>query len=336
MKHISAMRYLITGGAGFIGSHLAEELVTRGHHVHVYDNLSTGRLANIEHLFGDDRFTNTIGDILDREDLEEVVRKVDQIIHLAAITDPQMMADQPLTTVSTNIRGTENILDLAHIHDKKVLIASSGEVYRLGEGGRQDHLLTEDEDWRSYMGNAHEWAMVGGKAIDEYMALSYHREKGLPVIVVRLFDIVGPRQRSQRNALLPRLVQQAIQGMPMEIPGDGNQIRYYTYVADATWAIRRLIQVSGVEGNVYNLGSHEETTTNELAQRIREMTGSSSEIVHRSKGEDIARPFADRFSGQPDISRLCRETGYEPTYALEEILIEIITDQPAPWTIFAS
>lgn len=330
------MRYLITGGAGFIGSHLAEALLEHGHEVHVYDNLSSGQLANIEYFFGHERFTSTVGDILNCETLEPALIRCDRVFHLAAVADIRTITEHSIQSFRTNVRGTENLLALAAKHRKKVLLASGGEVYGLSNTTRSGALVSESEDWRYALPTIHHWAVAGTKAADEYLALAYHHEEGLPVVIARLFNVVGPRQSSRQGALIPGLVKQAIQGVPMQVHGDGKQTRCFTYVADVVWGLRKLMETPEAVGGIYNLGSTEETTINGLVQKIRKMTGSSSEIGYVSNGDKDRLQSNGMYGVKPDIRAVRELIGYSPTYSLEEILVEIITDQPAPWTIFTS
>ncbi len=232
------MRYLITGGAGFIGSHLADYLIEQGHHVHIIDNLSTGRLENIQHLFHHNRFESTIADILDYHTLEQHISRCDQVFHLAAAVGVRLIMEQPVETIVTNVQGTENILKLASFYGKKVLLASTSEVYgKLMETSEDIESLSETDDWTLGPTTKRRWAYACSKAIDEFLALAYYEEKQLPVVIARFFNTVGPRQTGRYGMVIPNFVQSALCNEPISVFGDGEQSRCFTYVGDAIRAI---------------------------------------------------------------------------------------------------
>lgn len=319
------MRYLITGGAGFIGSHLADYLLAQGHEVHVVDNLSTGRLENIEHLTGYDRFSYTIGNILDYHTLERAVENCDRIFHLAAAVGVKLIMDRPVETIITNVQGTENVLKLANYHRKKVLVASTSEVYgKSMDSNGAIEQLAEDDDWTLGPTTKRRWAYACSKAIDEFLTLAYYDEKKLPVVVARFFNTVGPRQTGRYGMVIPNFVQRALMNEPILVYGDGSQSRCFTYVGDAVRAIAKLIETPEAEGQVFNIGSNEEITMNELAERVRLLAESTSEIVHVPYEQAYGRGFEDMRRRTPDISKLQAAIGYRPSYTTDSILREVI------------
>ena len=240
------MRYFITGGAGFIGSHLADALLDAGHTVHAYDNLSKGRRENIAHLEDNDRFSLTIGNVLDRHTLGHGIRDADVIVHLAAAVGVKRVMEQPVETIKTNVGGTENVLELANYHDKKVAIASTSEVY--GKAMQKDKTLeslSETDDWTLGTTNKRRWAYVCSKAMDEFLAKAYADEHGLDVIALRFFNTVGPRQSSRYGMVIPNFVRQALAGEDIRVFGDGEQTRCFTHVYDAVEAVQRLLDTDG-------------------------------------------------------------------------------------------
>lgn len=319
------MRYLITGGAGFIGSHLADYLIEQGHHVHIIDNLSTGRLENIQHLFHHERFESSITDLLDYHTLEQHVSRCDQIFHLAAAVGVRLIMEQPVETIVTNVQGTENILKLASYYKKKVLLASTSEVYgKLMETSEGVDSLSETSDWTLGPTTKRRWAYACSKAIDEFLALAYHEEKQLPVVIARFFNTVGPRQTGRYGMVIPNFVQSALCNEPIKVFGDGEQSRCFTYVGDAIRAITQLMNTSGAEGEVFNVGSNQEITINELAQRVRELAKSTSEIVHVPYEKTYGPGFEDMRRRTPDISKLQKTIDYKPTYDIDAILRDVI------------
>ena len=319
------MRYLITGGAGFIGSHLADYLIEQGHSVLAYDNLSTGRLANIEHLQSHERFELSMGNVLDYHTMEQHVLQCDRIVHLAAAVGVKLIMEQPVETIVTNVQGTENVLKLANYHDRKVLVASTSEVYGKSMDKNLDlDELHEDNDWTLGPTTKRRWAYACSKAMDEFLAMAYHDEKGLPVIVARFFNTVGPRQTGRYGMVIPNFVRQALDDDPIRVFGDGEQTRCFTYVGDAVRAIVDLMDTSDAEGEVFNIGSNEEISINELAERVRRLAESSSEIAHIPYEEVYGPGFEDMRRRTPDISKLRNTIGYAPSYTTDDILNAVI------------
>lgn len=319
------MRYLITGGAGFIGSHLAEYLIKKGHHVHIIDNLSTGKLDNIDHLIGLDSFGYTIGNVLDYHTLERRVEQCDCIYHLAAAVGVKLIMEEPVETIVTNVHGTENILKLAFYHKKKILLASTSEVY--GKSMDQNGSLaslSEDDDWTLGPTTKRRWAYACSKAIDEFLALAYHDEKQLPVIIARFFNTVGPRQTGQYGMVIPNFVQRALHGKPIQIFGDGDQSRCFTHVYDAVHAIASLMDTPEAVGQIFNIGAVEEITINELARRICVLTDSKSGFVHVPYEQVFGPGFEDMRRRTPDIQKLRQTIGYEPKYKIDDTLEHIV------------
>ncbi len=319
------MRYLITGGAGFIGSHLADHLIEQGHHVHIIDNLSTGRLENIQHLFHHNRFESTIADILDYHTLEQHISRCDQVFHLAAAVGVRLIMEQPVETIVTNVQGTENILKLASYYGKKVLLASTSEVYgKLMETSADIESLSETDDWTLGPTTKRRWAYACSKAIDEFLALAYFEEKQLPVVIARFFNTVGPRQTGRYGMVIPNFVQSALANEPISVFGDGEQSRCFTYVGDAIRAITELMEHDGAEGQVFNIGSNQEITINELAERVRTLAKSESSIQHIPYEKTYGPGFEDMRRRTPNISKIQQAIGYKPSYDVDAILRDVI------------
>jgi UDP-glucose 4-epimerase len=320
------MDYLLTGGAGFIGSHLADHLLEQGHRVRALDNLSTGARENVRHLDGHDRFALTVGSVLDEQLLERLVEACDRIVHLAAAVGVKCIMDRPVETITTNVQGTENVLELAHYHDKKVLVASTSEVY--GKSMEKDaslDRLAEDDDWTLGATSKRRWAYACSKAMDEFLARAYHDEKDLSVVCVRFFNTVGPRQTGQYGMVIPTFVEQALAGDPIRVFGDGEQTRCFTHVADAVRAAAALIERDDPAGEVYNIGSNQEVSINELAERVRALTDSSSRIEHVPYEEVYGPGYEDMRRRTPDIGKIERAIGYAPTHTLDDILRAVIS-----------
>ena len=319
------MKYLITGGAGFIGSHLADYLIEQGHSVHIVDNLSTGRLNNVQHLIEHPRFGYTIGNVLDYHTLERLVASCDQIFHLAAAVGVKLIMEEPVETIVTNVQGTENVLKLANYYKKKVLVASTSEVYgkSMDNNGEITHLH-EDDDWTLGPTTKRRWAYACSKAIDEFLAMAYFDEKKLPVIVARFFNTVGPRQTGRYGMVIPNFVQRALMNEPIVVYGDGEQTRCFTYVQDVVRAIATLMEQEGAEGQIYNIGGHEEISMNALAERVRTMVGSESEIVHVAYDEVFGQGFEDMRRRTPDIRKLQAAIDYQPRFGIDDMLRAVI------------
>ena len=315
------MKVLITGGAGFIGSHLSEALLARGDSVYVVDNLSTGSIENIEALKEDRRFHYTIDSIMNEPVLAELIDRVDVVVHLAAAVGVRLIVESPVNTIETNVHGTEMVLKLANKKKKKVLIASTSEVY-----GKNNNIpFREDADLVMGPTTKGRWSYACSKAIDEFLALAYHKEKKLPVVVFRLFNTVGPRQTGRYGMVIPNFVKQALLGHPLTVFGDGNQSRCFGYVTDVVGALIQLAENDGAVGEVFNIGnSREEVTILELARRVKERTRSNSEIVMVPYDKAYEEGFEDMHRRIPDTSKLTKLTGYQPKVGLDEILDRVI------------
>ena len=314
------MRVLITGGAGFIGSHLAEALLNRGDEVFVLDNLSTGSIDNISHLKGQARFHYTIDSVTNEPLLAELIDQCDVVVHLAAAVGVKLIVEAPVHTIETNVHGTEVVLKHANKKKKLVLIASTSEVY----GKSVEVPFREDADLVLGPTGKHRWAYACSKMIDEFLALAYWKERKLPVIIVRLFNTVGPRQTGQYGMVIPTLVRQALAAQPMTVFGDGSQSRSFTYVGDVVRAMVALINEPRAVGQVFNIGNGTEITIGELASKVKAMTASGSTIVRVPYDQAYEAGFEDMPRRVPDISKLRALVGYEPTVELDEILSRVI------------
>jgi UDP-glucose 4-epimerase len=314
------MRVLITGGAGFVGSHLSEALLERGDEVFILDNLSTGSFDNIVHLKGHPKFHYTLDSVTNEPVLAELVDRCDIVVHLAAAVGVKLIVEQPVHTIETNVHGTEVVLKIANKKKRLVLIASTSEVY----GKSMDVPFREDADLVLGATSKHRWAYACSKMIDEFLALAYWKERKLPVIVVRLFNTVGPRQTGQYGMVIPSLVRQALAGAPITVFGDGTQSRSFTYVGDVVRAMVALINEPRAVGQVFNIGNGHEISIGDLAVKIKSMTGSQSEIVTIPYDQAYEAGFEDMPRRVPDISRIRSLVGYEPTVQLDEILSRVI------------
>ncbi|MCS6861982.1 MAG: GDP-mannose 4,6-dehydratase [Abditibacteriales bacterium] len=314
------MKTLITGGAGFIGSHLAEALLTAGHEIVVVDDLSTGRYENIRALRDHPRFRVFISSILDRSLMEPLIAECDEIYHLAAAVGVRLIIEEPVETIETNILGTEVVLNLASKYNKKTLLASTSEVY----GKNNAVPFREDDDSVIGATTKSRWSYACSKAMDEFLALAYHKQKGLPVIIVRLFNTVGPRQTGRYGMVIPNFVRQALLGQPLTVFGDGEQSRCFMHVQDAVKALIALMAHPDAVGQIFNLGSDQEVTINELARRVIHLTESSSTIQHIPYHQAYEPGFEDMRRRVPDISKLRRLIGFAPQRSLDEILCSVI------------
>ena len=314
------MRVLITGGAGFVGSHLAEALLDRGDEVYVLDDLSTGSFDNIAHLKARPAFHYTIDSVTNEPLLAEMLDRCDTVVHLAAAVGVKLIVEQPVRTIETNVHGTEVVLKHANKKKKLVLIASTSEVY----GKSVAVPFAEDADLVLGPTTKHRWAYACSKMIDEFLALAYWKERKLPVIVVRLFNTVGPRLTGQYGMVVPNFVRQALAGQPMTVFGDGTQSRSFTYVGDVVTAMVALINEPRAIGQVFNIGNGEEISIYDLAVRIKAMTGSDSPIVKIPYDQAYEAGFEDMPRRVPDISKIRALVGYEPSVQLEEILTRVI------------
>ena len=314
------MKVLVTGGAGFIGSHLAERLLKLKHEVFIVDNLWTGKLANIQEIQSNERMHLVVDTILNESVMNELVFKVDHIYHLAAAVGVRKIMDHPVETLDINVKGTETVLRLANRFKKKVLIASTSEVY----GRHVDHTLSEDDNRVMGSVKKRRWAYACSKTLDEFLALAYFDEKKLPVVVTRLFNTVGPRQTGQYGMVLPNFVQSALLGKPITVYGDGTQSRSFTHVKDVIQALIKLMAEPEAEGDVFNVGNDHEITINELAQKVKEMTGSKSEIEHIPYEKAYGPGFEDLERRCPNIEKIESLIGFKPTYDLEAMIKSVI------------
>ncbi len=314
------MRILITGGAGFIGSHLSDAYLERGDEVFIIDDLSTGSIENIAHLKNNSRFHYTIDTVHNQPLVAELVDQCDVVFHLAAAVGVKLIVESPVRTIETNVRGTEVVLNVANKKKKKVLVASTSEVYGLSEA------VPFREDGNLVMGATTKgrWSYACSKAIDEFLALAYWREKKLPTVVVRLFNTVGPRQTGQYGMVIPTFVKQALSGRPITIYGTGEQTRCFGYVGDVVGALVKLMDAPEAVGQVFNIGSNEEVSINELAQRVKSLTKSDSEIVYLPYDEAYEEGFEDMPRRVPDITKIDQLVGFRPDVKLDEILQQVI------------
>jgi len=323
-QKVSSMPHaLITGGAGFIGSHLAERLLNAGYDVTIIDNLTTGRIENIQAIDGHPHFRSAIEDIRNIHVMDRLVSECDLIFHLAAAVGVQRIISEPIETIETNIGGTEVVLKAARRYRKKVLIASTSEVY--GKGIR--FPFVEDDDTVMGPTTRNRWSYAASKAIDEFLALAYHKETGLPVVIFRLFNTVGPRQSGQYGMVLPRFVRWALQSEPIMVYGDGEQQRCFGNVRDVVEAIHQLGESPAAVGEVFNIGSTEEVTIAQLAERVRERAGSSSEIRMIPYEEAYEAGFEDFRRRVPSLDKIRHTIEWEPTTPLNETIDQIIAYQ---------
>lgn len=319
------MKYLITGGAGFIGSHLSDYLIERGHEVHVLDNLETGSIGNVAHLRDSERFTLTLGSVLDCDTLEGLVADVDWVIHLAAVVGVKRVMEQPVETIITNVQGSQNVLELCSRCGKSVLLASTSEVYgKSMDGNSHASALHEDDNLTLGSTKRRRWAYGCSKAIDEFLGRAYYEQKDLQIILVRFFNVIGPRQTGCYGMVVPRFVRQALEGEPLEVHGDGTQSRCFTHVSDAIETVGRLMKQPRSFGEIVNVGNDEPVTINELAARVIRLTGSNSPITHVPYEEVYGPGYEDMHDRRPDLSRLRRLVGVIPRRALNEALREVI------------
>jgi UDP-glucose 4-epimerase len=314
------MRALITGGAGFIGSHLAELLLAKGHSVAVLDDLSTGSLKNIEHLLGHERFSCTIDSVTNEAAVGRLVDSADTIFHLAAAVGVKLVCEHPVRTIETNVHGTETVLKHASRQRKLVLVASTSEVYG------KSHELPFREDADLVLGSPVKtrWGYATSKLLDEFLALAYWKECQSPVIVVRFFNTVGPRQSSRYGMVLPNFVKRALEGEPIIVHGDGTQTRSFTWVGDVVSAMLKLVNEPKALGEVFNIGNGAEISIRELAYRVKAMTGSRSAVDFVPYTAVFDESFEDMPRRVPDISKIRRVVGYSPTVHLDEIIQNVI------------
>jgi UDP-glucose 4-epimerase len=314
------MRALITGGAGFVGSHLSDALLAEGHEVFALDNLSTGSIENIEHLKANPRFHYTIDSVTNEPVLAELIDRCDVVFHLAAAVGVRKIVEEPVQTIETNVHGTEVVLKNANKKKKLVVIASTSEVY----GKSIEVPFREDADLVLGPTPKHRWAYACSKAIDEFLALAYWKEKKLPVIIIRLFNTVGPRQSGQYGMVIPNFVRQALANQPITVFGDGTQSRSFTYVGDVVSGLLKLVQHPQAVGEVFNIGNGQEITMHALAEKIKAMTGSDSDVVLIPYDQAYEAGFEDMPRRVPDLTKIRRLVGYEPRVHLDEILTRVI------------
>ena len=314
------MKILITGGAGFIGSHLAEAMIAAGNEVTVIDDLSTGSQANIEPLMSNPRFQFVRGSVCESGVLTVLVERCDLIFHLAAAVGVQLIVERPVHTISTNIHGTEVVLQLANAFRKKVILASTSEVY----GKSTDTPFKEDADIVLGSTRFSRWSYACSKMIDEFLALAYFNEFNLQVAICRFFNTIGPRQTGQFGMVVPRFIRKALRDEIIEIFGTGNQTRCFCHVADIVQGLTRIMDCPGAVGEVVNLGSTESISIKALAEKIVEMTGSNSTLRLLPYEQVYGRPFDDMLERRPDLTKAQRLVGYKPTRSLEQTLSEII------------
>jgi UDP-glucose 4-epimerase len=315
-----ALTYLITGGAGFIGSHLIERLLAQGHRVLAMDDFSTGRPANIQHLVGHPDFHFARANINDGIVLDRLTSQADVVVHLAAAVGVKLIVEDPVHTIEDNVLGTEVVLKAALRYGRRVLIASTSEVY--GKGVKVP--FNEEDDVVLGSTSKNRWAYAASKMVDEFLGLAYHHEYGLPVVIFRLFNTVGPRQIGHYGMVIPRFVDQALQGKPITVYGDGKQKRCFCDVSDAVRAIVGLAQHPDAPGKTYNIGSTEEVTITELAERIKFMTESQSDIIYVPYSEAYESGFEDMQRRVPDIQRIGELLGWRPEHTLVSTLARVI------------
>ena len=319
------MKVLVTGGAGFIGSHLSERLLKDGNEVAVVDNLSTGSLKNIEKVKDNDRFKFVEGDIRNSKLMENIVESSDVIFHLAAAVGVKLIAERPVHTIETNISGTEVVLDAANKFKRNIFIASSSEIY----GKNESAPFEEDDDIVLGSTRVPRWSYACSKAIDEFLALAFHQQYGLGTVIGRFFNTIGPRQSGQYGMVVPRFIQWALKGEPLLIYGNGQQSRCFCYVEDVVDAIIGLMGCEQASGNVYNIGSCEEITIEGLADKIIEMTGSKSTKEFTAYEAAYGMPMEDMMRRAPSVERIKKATGWEPKTSLTEALEIIIASERA-------
>jgi UDP-glucose 4-epimerase len=314
------MRALITGGSGFIGSHLAGKLLSSGYQVTIIDDLSTGSITNIQHLRGESGFKYVIDSVMNRQLLAELVDDCDIVFHLAAAVGVRLIVESPVRTLHTNVRATDLVLEMASKKKRKVLITSTSEVY----GKSQQFPFQEDGDLVIGPPSCGRWSYACSKTLDEFLAIAYNREHQVPVVIVRLFNTVGPRQTGMYGMVLPRFVSQAARNEPLTIYGDGTQTRCFTWVGDVVDALAKLAELPTAESLVFNIGSDEEVSINELARVVKDVMGSRSDLHYMPYEQAYGKDFEDMPRRVPDLSRIRAAIGYAPTKKLRE-MVEVIS-----------
>jgi len=311
---------LITGGAGFVGSHLAEELLSRGYNVTAIDNLSTGKLENIAGLKENGKFKFITGNILNEDLMDELIEKTDIVFHLAAAVGVRLIIEKPVDTIETNILGTEIIYKLVNKYKKEVLITSTSEVY-----GKNDNIPFKETDDSVYGPTIKSrWSYACSKAIDEFLGLAYYHEKKMPVVIVRLFNTVGPRQTGEYGMVVPTFVKQALLDHPITVFGNGAQSRCFANVKDIVWALAEISEKEEARGEVFNIGATDLISIQELAQKVKTLCESNSEISNVPYDDAYEAGFEDMEKRMPDIGKINKLIGYEPRFTLDETIIEII------------
>ena len=314
------MKVLITGGAGFIGSHLAERFVKDGEQVTVIDDLSTGSIKNIQHLEGDKNFNIVVDTVLNAPTLESLIKKCDIIYHMAAAVGVKLIVNEPVKTITTNIRGTEIVLNSASKWRKKVVLASTSEIY----GKNISSSFKEEDDMVFGPTTKSRWSYACSKAIDEFLGLAYFREKKLPVIILRLFNIVGPRQTGRYGMVVPTFIKQALKEEAITVYGDGNQTRSFTYISDLIDLIVKLPDIKEAYGNVFNVGGEEEISMLELAKLVKSITRSSSEIAFIPYDQAYEKGFEDMMKRVPDITKIRSVIGFKQSVDIKNIIEKIV------------
>lgn len=316
------MKILITGGAGFVGSHLADVLIAEGHEITVIDDLSTGKYSNVEHLEGDPNFRLIIDTVLNADLMEELIRESDRVFHMASAVGVRLIMEQPVKTIETIFHGTDVILKFCSRFRKRVLIPSTSEVY--GKGASVP--FREDDDLLTGATDKHRWAYACAKTLDEFLALAHWKETRLPVVVVRLFNTVGPRQTGQYGMVVPRFVKAAVDGLPLEVHGDGGQSRCFGHVSDVVSGLKVLLETPACFGQVINLGNDEEVSITQLAERAIALTGSRSEIHYVPYSVAYGEGFEDMRRRVPSLEKAARLIGYKPTRTLDDIINDVARD----------
>ncbi|PKN79105.1 MAG: nucleoside-diphosphate sugar epimerase [Candidatus Cloacimonetes bacterium HGW-Cloacimonetes-1] len=316
------MKILITGGAGFIGSHLAERLLDEEHEVHIIDNLSTGRLENIETFKNHPNFSYTVGTILNRELMDTLISKADRVYHLAAAVGVKYIIENPLLSLKTNIVGTDNVLELANKYKAKVLITSTSEIY----GKSEKVPFAEQDDRLLGSTSISRWGYSCSKAIDEFMALAFYREKKLPVVIVRCFNTVGPRQTGQYGMVVPKFIKAALLDQPIVIYGSGKQSRCFADVSDVVGAFIQLMETKGCEGEIFNIGTTESISIEDLAIKVKEMCNSKSKIEYMKYEDAFEEGFEDMMHRMPCLEKIHEYIGYEPQLKLDDIIKRMIAN----------
>jgi len=317
---------LVTGGAGFVGSHLVELLLAEGHSVEVIDDLSTGSLDNIAPLRDNENFRYIVDSVLNPDVMNTLIQRNDVVFHLAAAVGVRLIVEQPVRTLQTNIEATELVLQLASVNEKRVLLTSTSEVY-----GKSTKLpFGEDDDLVIGPTSRFRWAYAASKIIDEFLALAFHKERGLPVTIVRLFNTIGPRQTGRYGMVVPRFVEQALSGQPISVYGDGTQRRSFTWVKDVVGAINQLAWEPKANGQVFNIGHTKDISILELAELVKKLTGSQSKIELVSFEDAFSSDFEDMHQRMPDISKIQSLVNYTPSLNLPQMLDEIIMSFKKP------